>query len=113
MASKMSVILSLFFVVLFFVFSSDIINVQFAYSNLDSLSVNVNYILSKENGNSSKVNAYLFKYPNISFRLVTEQIVLGEPAFYTLTQTFNPFVMNGGNLMKIRIERSVVIGFLY
>ena len=113
MASKISTILSLFFVMTFFLFSSDIINIQYQYSALDAVSININALLANTAGEFASVKSFLSKnYPKVAYQTETDVIALGEPFTYRLTLEYNPLFMNSGDVMSISIKRSVVIGHL-
>lgn len=111
MASKISLILSLVFVISFFVLGSDIINVQYIYANLDALSINVNYLISREFGVTNRVLEYIERQNNITITYNNDHVAIGEPYDYQLISTYNPFVMNGSKPMEITISRSVIIGY--
>ena len=49
MSYKVSFILSMVFVVMYFLFAGDMISLQFIYSDLDAKSVTISYLIS-ENG---------------------------------------------------------------
>ena len=113
MSSKIGLILSLVFVTIFFAFAADIINIQYQYSALDSISVNINYLLANSKGSSIAVDNYLEQnYANIKFQAITSSVVLGEPFVYTLMVSYDPMFMNRGSIMDISIKRSVIIGYL-
>jgi len=112
MASKISLILSLMFVITFFVLSSDVVNIQYLYSNLDAASVNVNYLITKESGVGPRTLDYIAKQKNMEILYSNEEIRIGDPYEYTLTSVYSPFVMNEGKVFEVSIVRSVVIGYL-
>ena len=112
MGSKVALILSLLFVITFFIFSSDLINVQYAYSKLDAMSNNVNYIISKNYGDETPVESYVRKAdPNADITFISKTAAVGEPFFYELKTLVKTVVMNEGNPMEVRIKRSVIIGY--
>ena len=112
MSSKIGLILSLIFVTIFFAFASDMINIQYQYASLDSISINVNYLLANSKGNTEAVNTYLNNYDNVRFQAISTNAILGDPFVYNLIASYDPLFMNQGELMDVSIKRSVIIGYL-
>ena len=111
MSSKMGLILSLFFVVLFVAFGIDMINVQFAYSSLDSKCVAISYRISK-NGTLDKVFIHsLEEEYNVDFVCVGNcQPLFGDVVTYQVSTYIDALIISN-SAVKVTIERTAIIGF--
>ena len=111
MSSKMGLILSLFFVVLFVAFGIDMINVQFAYSSLDSKCVAISYRISK-NGTLDKVFIHnLEEEYNVDFVCVGNcHPLFGDVVTYQVSTYIDALIISN-SAVKVTIERTAIIGF--
>lgn len=111
MSYKVGLILSMVFVALFFAFGIDLVTIQFAFSNLDSVSVAVSYKLSNyglvdETFISNIENTY-----HVSFTCLSNCTPsFGDVVEYTLARQINPIVISQ-DPMTIAIKRTAIIGY--
>lgn len=111
MSYKISLILSMIFVALFFLFGIDLISIQFAFSSLDSQSINVSYLIS----NHGTIDEDFINHVETRFDLDFTCLSNCNPQFgdiveYTLSRQINTLVITKGP-MDITIKRSAVIGY--
>lgn len=111
MSSKVGLILSLIFVVLFVAFGIDMINVQFAYSSLDSKCVAISYRISK-NGSLNKVFIQSIEQEyDVEFTCVGNcNPLFGDVVTYQVSTYIDALIIST-SAVKVTIERTAIIGF--
>lgn len=111
MSSKISLILSSIFIVIFFAFGIDLLNIQFAYTTLDSDNTIISYQISKRGALDPDFEAALEKKYNIEIECLTNRNPLfGEQIDYLLIKDINTLVLPN-NIAEVKIKRSAVIGY--
>ena len=110
MGSNIGTLLSMVFVVLFFVFGVDIMSLQGVYTKLDQVAVTFGYVISKAgNINENTINEYCEKY-DVEFMCISScNPKVGDIVDYRLSTYYVPLVISK-DTMKVTIERSTVIG---
>ena len=111
MSSKLGLIISMIFFMMFYTLSVDVICVQYFYSDLDTKGVAMGYEISMcpeidEAFISSLEEKYQVTISNIS-PLEPE---FGDMVTYTLTRTYKPIIISGEEL-EIKVKRSTVSGY--
>ena len=110
MSYKLSLILSMVFVVLFSFFAIDLLMIQNTYSLLDSKAINISYYLAKNGDVSPSTQNYIERTYNIKFTLVSSQNpAFGDDIIYNISTTYNPVVI--GESFDITIQRMTVVGY--
>ena len=111
MSSKVSLILSMMFVVMFFLFAGDMISLQFAYSNLDATSVTIGYLISESYAvDETFINNVKEKF-EIDFYLINEQTpYFGDVVDYIISSEYKSIVLSD-HTMTLSIKRSSVVGY--
>lgn len=110
MSYKISLIISLVFVVLFSFFAVDLLVIQNTYSLLDSKSINISYFLSRHGDVSSDSIDYIERYYDVNFELLSdENPAFGDDIIYILSTVYHPFVI--GKDLDIKIKRMTVVGY--
>lgn len=110
MSYKLSLIISMVFVIFFSFFAIDLIGIQNAYSLLDSKSISISYYLSKRGDVSDHSINYIERVYNVSFELVSgRNPAFGDDIIYNLSTTYKPFVI--GDELNITIQRMAVVGY--
>ena len=113
MSYKISFILSMVFVTMFFLFSGDMISLQFIYSDLDAKSVTISYLIS-EHGSLDQpfIDSIENKY-NIEFVSADNYTPLfGEEVTYVIAKTYKPLMMSK-ETMTVSVQRTTVIGYYH
>lgn len=89
--------------------SSDLFNNEVIYNELDSLSIQVGYYISKNGGINDTIKSYVKKEANATLSCDEECIKpkVGDTYFYILSKEYNPIILRNKNIVKIK--RSVVI----
>ena len=112
MSSKLGTILSSIFIVIAFLLGCDLMSIQFIYSDLDSKSINISYLISKNaTFFDDEFTNYIESKFNVSFYCDKE----GAPAFgetidYTIATSYHPLMMSKES-MTVSINRMTVVGY--
>lgn len=111
MSSKLGLILSMLFVAMFFAFAGDMVSLQFAYTNLDSISVTIGKLISEEKTiNQTFINNVEAEF-NVDFILLNEEEPLfGDVVNYIIASEFQPMVISKESI-TLSIKRSSIIGY--
>ena len=111
MSSKLGVFLSSLFIIVAFLFSFDIINVQYLYADLDAKSVNITYLISR----SAKLDRFF--WTDVGERYHVEiacnkngATTFGEEIDYELFASFHPLIMSNENV-TVSIKRTAIVGY--
>lgn len=112
MSSKLGLILSMFFVLLFFSFGIDLISIQLIYNGLDSKSIAISYEISELGKIDQEVKTHIETTYQVNFTCTNNCTpMFGDVVTYVLSQQYQPLVVKS-DLMTISIERNAVIGYL-
>lgn len=112
MSSKLGTILSMLFFAMFFLFGVDLINLQYSYSELDSKSVTISYLISRNGTVDNSFINYLETKYKIGFQLISkENPTFGDEVEYIIYGQYNPIVLSKSPI-EISIDRTTVIGFI-
>ena len=111
MSSKLGVMLSSLFIIVAFLFSFDIINVQFLYADLDAKSVNITYLISR----SPKLDRVFWTDVSERYHVLIScnkygATTFGEEIDYELSTSFKPFIMSQENV-EVSIKRTAIVGY--
>lgn len=111
MASKIGTILSLMFVVIFFLFASDMMTMQYLYSDLDSTALTIGYQIAKRRIINNQFKEYVESNYNISFTYSgPESPEYGSIVEYQVSKTFKPVIISTSEMI-INVNRSTVVGY--
>ena len=111
MSSKLGVILSMVFVVLFFLFGTDLLCLQQHYSELDSKGVMVAYHIAKNSRIDSDFVASLSNRYKVEILLDPNQSVnYGDVVKFVVKANFNPLIISNSE-MVVAVSREAVIGY--
>lgn len=111
MASKIGTILSMIFVIFLFLFASDMMCLQFLYSDLDSKALSVSYLIAKNQKiDSSFISSIEQKY-DIKFSYSGPAVPkYGEIVDFKISKTFDPIIISTTE-MTVDVKRTAIIGF--
>ena len=111
MSSKIGLILSMIFVAMFFFFAGDMISIQFAYSNLDSKSITISHLISKEDTLSDNFKHHIEEQFHINFTILNqEEPYFGDVVNFVISTEFKSLVISKDPI-TLSIERSTVMGY--
>ena len=111
MSYKISFILSMVFVCMFFLFSGDMISLQFIYSDLDAKSVTISYLISDHGSLDSNFISYIENKYQVDFVYADNyQPLFCDEVTYVIAKEYKPLVMSK-DIMTISIKRTTVIGY--
>ena len=110
MSYKLSMMLSLIFVVVFSLFAVDLIAIQNTYSLLDSKSINISYYLARSGDVTNDSISYIENEYNVDFTLLSDDRPrFGDYIKYRLQKTYYP--ISGFNPIDITLERMAIVGY--
>ena len=113
MSYKVSFILSMVFVVMYFLFAGDMISLQFIYSDLDAKSVTISYLISENGTIDDSFVEYVENKYEIDFVYADNYAPLfGDEVTYVIAKTYKPLMMSK-DVMTISIQRTTVIGYYH
>lgn len=99
------------FVCMFFLFSGDMISLQFIYSDLDAKSVTISYLISDHGFLDDSFISYIENKYNVDFVSADNYSPLfGEEVTYIIAKEYKPLVMSK-EIMTVSIKRTTVIGY--
>ena len=111
MSYKISFILSMVFVCMFFLFSGDMISLQFIYSDLDAKSVTISYLISDHGSLDSNFISYIENKYQVDFVYADNyQPLFGDEVTYVIAKEYKPLAMSK-DIITISIKRTTVIGY--
>ena len=111
MSYKISFILSMVFVCMFFLFSGDMISLQFIYSDLDAKSVTISYLISDHGSLDENFINYIENKYDIDFVYADNYAPLfGDEVTYVIAKEYKPLMMSK-DIMTISISRTTIIGY--
>ena len=99
------------FVCLFFLFSGDMISLQFIYSDLDAKSVTISYLISDHGAlDENFINYVEDKYDVYFVSIDNYQPLFGDEVTYVIAKDYQPLMMSK-DIMTVSIKRTTVIGY--
>ena len=111
MSSKIGTILSMLFVVMFFLFGTDLLSLQYLYSELDSNGISIAYQISKYSRIDSDFISYLANKYTVSISLDASQSMnYGDVVVFTISDKFDPLII-ASKEMDVSISREAIIGY--
>ncbi len=111
MGSKISFLLSLLFVAFIFLMLGDVIAIQFIYTNLDAVSVNAGYLISKEGRITEEVIRLVENQANAYIEAGESSTPLyGSIYEFKIYRPYDPLFISEETI-NITIVRSVIIGY--
>ena len=111
MSSKIGTILSMLFVVMFFLFGTDLLCLEYAYSELDSKGITIAYQISKNSRIDGDFIAFLAdKYEVTILADSSQSAEYGDVVKFIVEDTFDPLVI-ADEEMVISITREAIIGY--
>lgn len=113
MSYKISFVLSMIFVVMFFLFAGDMISLQFLYSDLDAKSTTISYLISEHGTLDNEFISYIEDKYEVDFVYADNyQPLFGDEVTYVIAKSYKPLVM-GKEVMTVSVERTTVIGYYH
>ena len=111
MSYKVSLILSMVFVAMFFFFAGDVISIQFAYSSLDSKSITISHLISKEDTLSENFKHHIEEEFLVTFTILNEEEpYFGDVVNFVISTDYKTLVISKDPI-TLSIERSTVMGY--
>ena len=96
---------------MFFLFSGDMISLQFIYSDLDAKSVTISYLISDHGSFDDNFIHYIENRYSVNFVSADNYHPLfGDEVTYIISKDYKPLVMSK-DIMTISIQRTTVIGY--
>ena len=113
MSYKISFILSMVFVTMFFLFAGDMISLQFLYSDLDAKSVTISYLISQHGKLDNEFIENIENKYGLDFVTADNYSPLfGDEVTYVIAKDYHPLIMSNKD-MKVSLKRTTVIGYYH
>ena len=111
MSSKFGTLLSLIFVAFFVALASDIITIQYLYSDLDAKSTSISYIISKYGKMTKNLEATLEERYQVEFTCLNYcNTSPGNVIDFVVSKNYKP-VFISKNEITISVKRQAIIGY--
>lgn len=111
MGYKVGFLLSLIFIVGVFIFASDLMSIQFIYTNLDAVSVTAGHVISQKGGITEEVIQLVENQAGANIEPVGDATPMFGSLFeYKIYKSYKPHFIKE-DTMEIAVLRSVVIGY--
>ncbi len=99
------------FVCMFFLFSGDMISLQFIYSDLDAKSVTISYLISDHGALDENFINYIENKYDVDFVYADNYAPLfGDEVTYIIAKEYKPLMMSK-DIMTVSIQRTTIIGY--
>ena len=113
MSYKISFILSMVFVVMFFLFAGDMISIQYIYSDLDAKAINISYLISEHGSLETGFIRLIEKKYDVNFVTADNYSPLfGDEVTYVISKSYKSLIMSQ-ETMTISVQRTTVIGYYH
>lgn len=112
MSSKIGTILSSIFIILAFLFSCDLMTIQFTYADLDAKSVNISYLISRAPELDRKFWNYIYERYDVGDITCDKEgpTVFGEEIHYEISKPIKPLIISNENMI-ITLKRMTIVGY--
>ena len=104
-------ILSMIFVIAFLLLGADMMCMSAAYSQLDSTSITIGYLIAKNGSTSKKFIKELEEKYNVKFETISPSSPSsGDVVDFVIYQNYNPLILSNGPI-TLKASRSTIIGY--
>lgn len=111
MSSKLGTILSMIFIIFAFLFGSDLMTLQYLYSDLDAKSVNISYLISRNATIDDEFVTHIENKFNVTFLCdVSGTPAFGDEVKYVISHEFTPLMMSKESI-TVSVSRYTIVGF--
>lgn len=110
MSSKLGLILSMFFIALFFAFSVDLTSVQYFYSSLENKAITISYKISRHGALDKNFIQDIQNEYHVLFTCLSNcNPQYGDVVNYKISTAFKPLIISAHE-MELSLQRSAVVG---
>ena len=111
MSSKLGVVLSMIFVIMFFLLAGDMICLSYIYASLDSKSITISYIISKSGRVDDEFLDVIEERYNVSFLTISpSNPSTGEIVDFVIYQNYQPLII-AKNEIVVKASRQAILGY--
>lgn len=111
MSSKLGTILSMIFVIAFLLLGADMMCMSAAYSQLDSTSITIGYLIAKNGKVNKKFIEQLEETYNIKFETISPSSPSsGDVVDFVIYQNYDPLILSKDPI-TLKASRSTIIGY--
>lgn len=111
MGSKFGLLLSMFFVAIFFALSGDMLGLQLAYNSLESKAATISYLIAKRGNISDDFVASInSKYDVNLIYKGNKYPLFGDDVYFQIQTEFKPMIISNEPI-TLTVNRSAVIGY--
>ena len=111
MSYKLGMILSMLFVVAFLLIGGDMICLSYAYSDLDSKSITIGYLIAKSGRVDEEFLSTIEENYQIKFLTISPSNPnYGDVVDFVIYQNYDPLILSN-DVMTIKAARTTVVGY--
>ena len=111
MSYKLGFLLSVGFVLMFFMLGVDLFSIQYAYGDLDAKSISISYRISQHGSLDEEFIANIENAYNVDFECLSNCApMFGDIVEYKLSSSIKTLVI-ANHQLTISLSRSTIIGF--
>ena len=111
MSSKLGLMLSMIFVVMFFLLAGDMMCLSYAYSNIDSTSITIGYVIAKSGRVDEEFLTHLEEVYNVKFLTISpSHPSQGDIVDFVIYQNYDPLILSKDPI-TLKASRSTIIGY--
>ena len=111
MSYKIGLILSMVFVVAFLLLGGDMLCLSAAYSELDSNSISIGYLIAKSGRVDTEYQHYLEEVYKVKFlKVLPETPKTGDVVEFTIYRMYDPLILSTDDI-RLTASRTTVIGY--
>lgn len=111
MSSKLGTILSMIFVVAFFLLSGDMMCLSSMYSHLDATSITIGYVIAKQSNLSQSFIENIEEQYNVKFLTISpSHPTVGDVVDFVIYQNYQPMIISK-DVVTVKARRTTVMGY--
>ena len=111
MSSKLGLMLSMIFVVMFLLLGGDMICLSASYSQLDSTSIVIGYVIAKSGRVDSEFISTLEEAYHVNFLTISPaNPSTGDVVDFVIYRNYDPLIMSSEPIM-LKASRSTILGY--
>ena len=111
MSSKLGLMLSMVFVVMFFLLAGDMMCLSYAYANLDSVSITIGYVIAKSGRVDDEFLSHVEEVYNVKFLTISpSHPSQGDIVDFVIYQNYQPLILSKDEIV-VKASRTTILGY--
>ena len=111
MSSKLGLMLSMVFVVMFFLLAGDMVCISNVYASLDSKSITISYLIAKSARADEEFLSTIEDKYNVTFLTVSpSNPSVGDVVDFVIYQNYQPLILSKEEIV-VKARRQAVLGY--